>query len=172
MDGKIADGRRQEVGRTRARWTECGRTHNTFLNSLRKNAYMRDEFERDLAEYLSARKRAGRIDIKSFLKKLMPERKVEDPTVAIPEQVEVYTEPQPVPKQPSFISKIFKKEVVNEELVREHMRADDALDDMKEVAKIALSMIKQLPDEQLRLFKNSPDFERLKTLLKKHDLIK
>lgn len=131
---------------------------------------MRDEFEKDLAEYLSARKRAGRIDIKAFLKKIIPERKTEDASVALPEQVEVYTEPQP--KQPGLLSKMFKKEAVNEELMREHMRADDALDDMKEVAKIALSMIKQLPDEQLKAFKNSPDFERLKTLLKKHELIK
>ncbi len=135
---------------------------------------MSREFERDMEEYLRARKRAG-FNIKEFLKGLIPKKGPE--RVEMPEQVEVYSEeakPQPAPKE-GVLSKIFKKEKeepANEELLRAKMQAEDAITDMKETAKIALSAIKQMPDEQLRTFKESPEFERLKMILKKHELIK
>jgi hypothetical protein len=94
--------------------------------------------------------------------------------VELPEEVEVYHEeaPKPAPKE-HILTKFFKKEEpVQEELLRTKMQAEDAVTDMKEIAKIALSMIKQLPDEQLRTFKQSPDFDKMKSILKKHELIK
>ncbi len=132
----------------------------------------RDEFERDMKEYLRARKRAG-FDIKAFLQNLLPKKKE---AVELPEEIEVYheeTEHAKPQRKEHVLTKFFKKEEpVHEELVRTQMQADDALTDMKEIAKIALGMIKQLPDEQLRTFKQSPDFEKMKTILKKHELIK
>jgi hypothetical protein len=130
----------------------------------------RDEFERDLKEYLRARKRAS-FDFKALLQNLIPKKRE---AVEIPEEVEVYDEEAPAPKRKEHVlTKFFKKEEpVNEELARTKMQAEDALGDMKEIAKIALGMIKQLPDEQLREFKQSTDFEKMKTILKKHELIK
>ncbi len=129
---------------------------------------MSREFEKDMEEYLRARKKAG-FNIKEILKGLFPKKQPE--RVELHEEVEVYEEEAP---KESVITKLFKKkeEPPHEELLRAKMQADDAVADMKEIAKIALSMIKQLPDEQLRAFKNSPDFEKLKTILKKHELIK
>ena len=134
----------------------------------------KEEFERDLQDYLHARKRA-RFNIKEslqgFLKKITPKRSPE--TVEMHEEVEVYHEKVEKPvKKESILTKIFKKEPHQEEVLRTKMQADDAVSDMKEISKIALGMIKQLPDEQLREFKESPDFEKLKNILKKHELIK
>ena len=94
--------------------------------------------------------------------------------VELPEEVEVYHEGPPKPaRKENVLTKFFnKEEPANEELVRTKMQAEDAVTDIKEISKIALNMIRQLPDEQLRGFKQSPDFDRLKTILKKHDLIK
>ncbi len=132
----------------------------------------KDEFDRDMQEYLRARKKAG-FDIRGLINKLLP-KKQPSPHVDLPEEVEVYHEESQKPaRKETVLTKFFKKEEpANEALLREQMRADDALNDMKEVSKIALSAVKQLQDEQLREFKQSPDFERLKTILKKHDLIK
>ena len=46
------------------------------------------------------------------------------------------------------------------------------MQDLKEIAKIALFVIKQLPPEQLQEFKNSSDFADLKQILQKYRLIK
>jgi len=134
----------------------------------------KEAFERDLQDYLHARKRA-RFNIKEsvqgFLKKITPRRSPEK--VEMHEEVEVYHEKEEKPsKKENMFTKMFKKEPQQEEILRTKMQAEDAVSDMKEISKIALGMIKQLPDEQLRAFKESPDFEKLKNILKKHELIK
>ncbi len=130
----------------------------------------KEEFERDMEEYLHARKRAG-FNFKDILKKFLPEKKKEH--VELPEQVEVYEEEAKTEPKEGMLAKLFKKEEpLNEELLRTKMQVEDMSGDMKEISKIALSVVKQLPDEQLRTFKESPDFEKLKIILKKHDLIK
>lgn len=132
---------------------------------------MKEDFERDLDDYLQARKRA-RFDIKRFLKQLVPEK--QPARVDVPEDVEVYEQqdqPAQQPKGQPFLKKFFKKEDA-EELARSNMKAEDAIADLKEVSKITLNIIKELPDDNLMHVKQSPDFERLKTILKKHDLIK
>ena len=134
----------------------------------------RDEFERDMKEYLRTRKRAG-FNLKSLVQDFFPKKKPEQ--VELHEEVEVYEESS---KQPlgqrvkeKVLTKFFKKEEpAEEEIMRTKMEAEDAISDMKEVSKIALGVVKQLPDEQLREFKQSEDFEKLKTILKKHELIK
>lgn len=132
----------------------------------------RTDFDRDLDEYLRARRKGTSFNLGEFLKNLMPKKQEK---VELPQEVEVYDQkdkPAEKPKE-SMFAKMFKKEgPQGEELIRAKMAAEDALNDMKEVSKIALGAIKQMPDEQLRTFKQSPEFERLKIILKKHELIK
>lgn len=126
------------------------------------------EFEKDLDEYLHARKRSG-INLKALLDRLTPKPKPKP--IVIPEQVEVY-DTQSKPKE-NFVKKLFKREQKQDaSLLQAELRAEDAISDMKEMAKISLGILRQLPDDQLRTFKNSSDFERLKVILKKHELIK
>jgi len=130
----------------------------------------RDEFERDMSDYLRARRRAKGLDIKGVLDKLL--KKV--PRVKMPEEVEVYhgDEKKEEPPKESMIAKIFKREPAGEEIQRTKMEAEDAIADMKEISKVVLNMIRHLPDDQIKKFKQSDDFEKLKTILKKHELIK
>jgi len=129
----------------------------------------KEEFEREMEEYLRARKRAG-FNIKAFFQKFLPKKQEK---VEMPEEVEVYEEEVKQEPKEGMLAKLFKKEEpLNEELLQTRMQVEDMTEDMKEISKIALSVVKQLPDEQLRTFKESPDFEKLKVILKKHDLIK
>ncbi|VVB80847.1 Uncharacterised protein [uncultured archaeon] len=129
----------------------------------------KEEFEREMEEYLRARKKAG-FNIKAFFQNLLPKKREK---VEMPEEVEVYEEEAKQEPKEGMLAKLFKKEEpINEELLRTRMQVEDMTADMKEISKIALSVVKQLPDEQLRAFKESPDFEKLKVVLKKHDLIK
>ena len=126
-----------------------------------------------MEEYLRARKKAGfkGFNLRELLQKLLPKEKPRK--VELPEEVTVYEEEMPAEPKEGMLSKLFKKEEpAGEELLRTKMELEDTVTDMKEISKIALGIVKQLPDEQLRQFKSSPDFEKLKTILKKHDLIK
>lgn len=61
-----------------------------------------------------------------------------------------------------------EKEAKIQDLVKKEMMQKD----IREVAKIALMAIKKLPPDDLKQFKNSAEFDALKNLLKKYDLIK
>jgi len=131
---------------------------------------MSREFEKDMEEYLRARRRAG-FNIKEILKNLFPKKQPDH--INLPEEVEVYHEAPPQSKKDGMLTKFFKKEEQpNEDTLRAHMQADDAIADLKEISKITLNMIRKLPDEQLKEFRQSTDFEKMKSILKKHDLIK
>lgn len=120
------------------------------------------DFENDLDEYLSARKKSS---IKGVIQDLFSPK---EKKVRIPEQVEVYN----TGKEKKFSLKgVFTKKS-DEQLIQSKLEAEEAVDDMKEIAKVALLAIKQLPDDQLSMFKQGPEFERLKQILKKHSLIK
>jgi len=130
---------------------------------------MSREFEKDMEEYLRARKRAG-FNIQEILKNLFPKKQPE--TVELHGEVEVYTE-EAKPKKDGVLTKFFKKEEhSNEEMLRAKMQAEDAVADLKEISKITLNMIRKLPDEHLKEFRQSADFDRMKIILKKHELIK
>lgn len=120
------------------------------------------EFDKELDDYLSARRRTN---IKGFIKDIFKptEKKVE-----IPEDVEVYQSGEA--KEP-LIKRMFSKKE-NDEAIAAKVEAEDAVADMKEIAKIALVAIKELPDDRLASFKKGAEFDRLKELLKKHDLIR
>lgn len=61
-----------------------------------------------------------------------------------------------------------EKEAKIQDLVKKEMMQKD----IREVAKIALMAIKKLQPDDLKQFKNSAEFDALKGLLKKYDLIK
>lgn len=149
----------------------------------------REEFERELERYL-AQRRKSRAGIAQLLNVLKPRKKMPD-KAELPSDVQPYDEEQENPEEKpelaeeekksdknvlkSILEKIglvAKEGVEEEEKAQELIAQDETKEDFKEVAKITLAVIKQLPSEQMRAFKNSPDFERLKTILKKHNLIK
>lgn len=77
----------------------------------------------------------------------------------------------------SRVRKKFAKEEMDEqeiaeEPIQEAKPADDAVSDMKEVSRIALSVLKRMSNEQVHEFKTTPDYEKFKTLLRKYQLIK
>ncbi len=71
---------------------------------------------------------------------------------------------------------ITRKQVISEEekeaKIQDLVKKEMMQKDIREVAKIALMAIKKLPSDDLKQFKNSSEFDALKGLLKKYDLIK
>lgn len=154
----------------------------------------REEFERELEQYIAQRNK-GSFSLQKLLKGLKPQKKMPE-EVQLPSEAEEYKEEEPTPEEQSeqpteepapeepvpdkkgavtrLLEKIglVSKEEPEEEGVKELIEQDETKDDLKEVAKITLAIIKQLPEEQLKAFKNSPDFERMKTIFRKHGLIK
>lgn len=161
----------------------------------------RAEFERELEQYLAQRRRA-KLKVPNIFgwfkqKKKMPEpelppeiQKYDEQTPAEqPEPTEtLQVEEQPAETQPAeakkgVLTKILegvglvtveekKSEEIPQEEVQKLLEKDDITQDTREIAKIALSVIKKLPPEQLAEYKQSQEFLRLKELLKKHQLIK
>jgi len=70
----------------------------------------------------------------------------------------------------------FKKPQVSEEeqeaQIKDIVAKEMVQKDLREVSKIALMAIKKLPEEDMKEFKESSEFDNLKKILKKHDLIK
>jgi viroplasmin and RNaseH domain-containing protein len=116
----------------------------------------RAEIDRDLEVYLSARRKKG-FNIKGFLSSLLPKPKPKK--VEMPEKVEVYSEEtvtddeaaieeiiEDREKKPGFLSKIFglrEEKPDEEELIQAKLEAEESLNDMKEVAKVCLTVIKK-----------------------------
>lgn len=60
----------------------------------------------------------------------------------------------------------------DEEVLVEDLPKDELRDDFKEMSKITLQVMKQLPEKELHRLKQGPQFARFKEILKKHNLIK
>ncbi|MEM4240099.1 MAG: hypothetical protein QXM31_03650 [Candidatus Woesearchaeota archaeon] len=153
----------------------------------------RGEFERELEQYISQRRRA-KFRFPDVFGAFKGKKKMTEPE--LPPEVQKYDEGSPAeapetmpgeeeaPEEPKkgVMTKILeslglvgggkKEEQIPAEQVKEMLAKDEHLQDMKEIAKIALLVTKKLPPEQLSEFKASPEFERLKELLRKHQLIK
>lgn len=154
----------------------------------------RAEFERELEDYIAQRRRA-KIKFPSIFGKAKPKKKMQE--AQLPPEIQKYDEATPAeptetmpgeevleegPKK-GFVTKMLetlglvtveekKPEEIPQEEVQKMLAQDDVVQDTKEIAKIALAAIKQLPPEQMSTFKQSTEFARLKELLKKHQLIK
>ncbi len=121
----------------------------------------KEEFEREMEEYLRARKRAG-FNIKAFFQNLLPKKHEK---VEMPEEVEVYEEESKQEPKEGMLAKLFKKEEpLNEELLRTRMQVEDMTEDMKEISREKVTLLK--------LKKDTPDnkIEKIKNFLVKNDL--
>ncbi|MBW3001658.1 hypothetical protein KY338_00690 [Candidatus Woesearchaeota archaeon] len=164
------------------------------------------EFDKDLSEYLSGRKRK-KIDVLGMIKGIMP--KPTPPPVKMPPEIQTYGEPEEKKPEPAkveepkvetleeevvgekksiwqslvdrFKFKPYKKEaeqkdkMIEEEeegRIKEMVAKELMQKDMRDMAKITLYVIKQLPPERLKEFKQSTDWTDLKELLKKYKFIK
>ena len=163
----------------------------------------KDEFDKELSEYLSSRKKK-KIDVIGVIKGFMP--KPTPPPVKVPPEVETYAEeekkpapveekvetleeevagkkksiwrtlierikfPQPHKKELAEKEKLIEEE--EEGRIKEMVAKELMLKDLRDTAKIALFLIKQLPPERLKEFKESSDFADLKEILKKYKFIK
>jgi len=76
------------------------------------------------------------------------------------------------PYKKELESKDKQLEQEEEGRIKEMVAKELMLKDMRDVAKIALYLIKQLPPERLKEFKQSSDFTDLKEILKKYNFIK
>jgi len=162
---------------------------------------MAREFEKELDAYISARKKK-KLNVSGFIKKMMPKPspgpvelppevqaydQTESTEVPKIENVDVVLEDEYEDEQKTFLQKFLEwarpnakeihfegqeKEEYQEQKIKEMVGKEMVMQDLKATAKIALYVIKQLPPEQLREFKNSSDFSELKSILKKHELIK
>ncbi len=135
-------------------------------------------FGRDLEDYLKARHKK-KVDFKGFFSKFKPAKK--EKKVDLPEDVEVYDSKEEIKEEVvekkkdsnvlGWISSKFKR---HEKEDTEALKFEivSLTDDLKDVAKVALTAVKKLPDDALAEFKQSPEFENLKKILKQHNLIK
>ncbi len=142
----------------------------------------KDAFNRDLKDYLSSRKRSSSFgEILKFKSKPKMEH-VTEAGHSEDETVSEFIEEEYEQKKGFFkrlFSDIFKDtkkkdsfEEAEEDKVKQTLEKEEVLKDMKELARISLSVIKQLPPEIIHDFRNSEDFSKLKEILKKHGLIK
>ena len=143
----------------------------------------RKEFDRDLDEYLSARKKSSLFSgigslFSGWSKRSQPEdvdlgpdlKPYEAKEEHVPSHEEEYVAPtESMPRKKGWLAGLFGGGEESDEVVEMPVVTDD---DLKEVSRIALQAIKMLPPDQLAEFKQSNEFENLKTILKKHSLIK
>ncbi|PIN75654.1 hypothetical protein COV18_02295 [Candidatus Woesearchaeota archaeon CG10_big_fil_rev_8_21_14_0_10_37_12] len=137
---------------------------------------MTEEFQQEFDDYLSSRQRAKPNFIQLF-KQLIPKpnfsfKRETSETVVEPE-IKQESETQQNFKDIFF--NLFKREtkkIEHDEIKTNNFALNNIKQDMKQVSKIVLSAVKQLPPEQLREFKNSREFQEMKEILKKNELIK
>lgn len=159
----------------------------------------KNEFDKELGTYLSRRKKAEVPDILKWIKGLIPKPTPPPVQVSIPAEIQTYEEEKLVPKPESkkevlkeynqnkknvlsfILDKLnklgwFKKTPISEEeqesKIKDIVAKEMMQKDLREISKIALMAIKKLPEEDMKEFKDSAEFDSLKKILKKHDLIK
>ncbi|HSU72605.1 MAG TPA: hypothetical protein VLJ21_02035 [Candidatus Binatia bacterium] len=135
----------------------------------------RKQLRRDMDSYLSQRKKGGWSLFKKSEPALHPTvqpYKKEEPKVEQLQPMEQEYESQSKKGWFSgFMNKLFGEET-QEMPVEESMPVSDTSADLKELARIALQVMKQMPGDQIRDFKETPDYEKFKNILRKHKLIK
>jgi thiamine pyrophosphate-dependent acetolactate synthase large subunit-like protein len=153
----------------------------------------RTDFDKELSNYLSRRKKGSIPDVLKWIRGLMPKPTPPPVQVNLPKEIETYEEE--IPKQRStetirqdrqerqtvlsfLLEKLTfsKKPVITQEeqdtKIKEIVAKEMIQKDLQKISKIALMAIKKLPEEDMKEFKNSAEFDTLKEILKKHDLIK
>lgn len=158
----------------------------------------KSEFGKELGTYLMRRKKAELPDVLKWLKSFIPKPTPPPVQVSMPAEIEAYEEKvsvKPEAKQEiveeytvgnknvlNFILDklrkfgFSKKTIVSEEereaQIKDIVAKEMVQKDLREVSKVALMAIKKLPEADMKEFKESSEFDNLKQILKKHDLIK
>ncbi|MBW2968799.1 hypothetical protein KY304_01155 [Candidatus Woesearchaeota archaeon] len=157
----------------------------------------KNEFDKELGTYLSRRKKAEIPDIIGWLKGLIPKPTPPPVNVSMPAEIETYEEQNKKTETKSpveivesdksknvweFIKDQIKKfssgkkysisEEEQETKIKEIVAKEMMQKDLQAISKIALIAIKKLPEEDRKEFKESAEFEDLKKILKKYELIK
>ncbi len=139
---------------------------------------LKSDFDRELDDYISSRKSSGFTGRFTQTDRIVEKNEELEDSVPISE---VYNDELPTnngheleneEKKPRGIRKWFGFLSSNETDEEVPKVDNSAIEDMKEIAKISLSIIKLLPLEKIITFKNSDEFSKLKTILSKHKLIK
>lgn len=137
----------------------------------------RSELHRELDRYLTERRKNYDYQEYSFAIKQKKEQKKAE---KVENEADMYEDGE---KQ-GFFKKLFslfkspdyeevEQSLVQQDLAKTRTPASSELtQDMKEVAKITLEVIKMLPPEKLDDLKRDPIFSKLKEVLKKNNLIK
>lgn len=132
---------------------------------------MADDFDRDMKEYIASRKKSTLFG--NVLKEKQPEVRLhpevetyqqESPSMPVDEAVTM----EQTPAKQGFFSRLFSRKEAEEPIIA----SVELMDDLKRVSKTALSLAKQLSPENLESFKRSPEYDELKNILKRRNLIK
>jgi len=134
---------------------------------------MADDFDKDMKEYLASRKKnslfGNVLKEKQPEVRLHPEVETYEQEASAPQEAEQesFTMEQ-TPAKKGFFSRLFSKKENEEPIIA----SVELMDDLKRVSKTALGLAKQLSPEQLESFKRSAEYDELKNILKKRNLIK
>ena len=130
------------------------------------------QLHRDMNSYLSQRKKDSWSEKKEkpILHPIVHPYKKEEPM----EQAKSPMEQEYEKKGwfSGFMSKLFGEEAQPADEAAPAAPANDAVADLKEVARISLQVMKKMPADLVREFKESPDYEKFKAILRKHNLAK
>ncbi|MBD3318825.1 hypothetical protein GF342_02860 [Candidatus Woesearchaeota archaeon] len=126
------------------------------------------EFNKDMDSYIKKRRKYPAQETVSRREEPEPEP-YEEP---VEETLDEPLDEEPRQGFFSRLRKFFSGDEEPEEDFEEPEPDNEYLTDIKELGRITLHVIKQLPDEQLTHFKNSDRFSQFKHILEKHGLVK
>ena len=131
---------------------------------------MADDFDRDMKEYIASRKKStlfgNVLKEKQPEVRLHPEVETYEQGNAMPAEESVTIEQ--IPSKQGFFSRLFSRKEAEEPVIA----SVELMDDLKRVSKTALALAKQLSPENLESFKRSAEYDELKNILKRRNLIK
>ncbi|MBI4151106.1 hypothetical protein HY492_03195 [Candidatus Woesearchaeota archaeon] len=134
----------------------------------------RRQLRRDMDSYLSQRRKS---DWSFFKPALHPTvHPYKNSKEAEPMASEVIDEQPKKGWISGMVDKLFGAEDVpedvSEEAVQSQVSSTDATADLKEVARISLAVMKRMDGDAIHEFKQTPDYDKFKEILRKHQLIK
>lgn len=135
----------------------------------------RKQLRRDMDSYISSRKKESwsmfKKEPQPILHPTVHPYKKEEPKVEQAQPMEQEYDAQKKGWFSGFMNKLFGEE---QEVIETPVQpvSHDAAADLKEIARISLGVMKQLSGDQIHEFKETSDYEKFKTILRKHNLIK
>ncbi len=130
----------------------------------------RRQLRRDMDSYLSQRRKSDWSFFKPTLHPTVRPYKNKEADTVVSEMIDEQ------PKKGWFsgmVDKLFGAEEAPEDVseVQSQVSSTDATD-LKEIARISIIVMKQLPGDAIHDFKQTPDYDKFKDILRKHQLIK